>query len=72
MTKPDWKDAPDFARYLAMDRDGEWYWYEEKPTIENNELWDAIGAHQLARCPPNWRDTLEERPVHNEHEAEGK
>jgi hypothetical protein len=70
--KPNWSTAPDFARYLAMDDDGEWYWYEEKPTIELNDIWHTCGRHQLALCPPSWRDTLEERPVHNEHEEEGK
>lgn len=29
--KPDWKDAPDWANWLAMDADGEWWWYERKP-----------------------------------------
>ena len=24
--KPDWKDAPEWANYLVLDEDGEWYW----------------------------------------------
>lgn len=31
--KPDWSDAPEWANYLAMDNNGDWYWYEEKPEI---------------------------------------
>jgi len=29
--KPDWKDAPEWASWLAMDEDGEWLWYLVKP-----------------------------------------
>jgi hypothetical protein len=29
--KPDWMDAPDWANWLAMDEDGEWFWHESKP-----------------------------------------
>lgn len=33
MNKPDWKDAPEWAQYLAMDADGKWYWYEKQPIL---------------------------------------
>lgn len=29
--KPDWKDAPEWAMWLAQDCNGDWYWFEEKP-----------------------------------------
>jgi hypothetical protein len=29
--KPDWSDAPEWACWLAVDLNGSWYWYEEKP-----------------------------------------
>lgn len=29
--KPDWKDAPEWARYLAMTETGAWFWFENKP-----------------------------------------
>lgn len=32
--KPDWKDAPEWANWLAMDEDGYWYWYELEPSPE--------------------------------------
>lgn len=35
--KPDWKDAPEWANWLAMNDDGEWYWFEEKPTFDFGE-----------------------------------
>lgn len=31
MSKPLWKDAPDWAQWLAMDGDGDWFWYEAEP-----------------------------------------
>lgn len=31
--KPDWKDAPEWANYLAMDKDGEWYWFSSEPKL---------------------------------------
>lgn len=30
--KPDWKDAPEWANYLALDSDG-YYWFEFQPVI---------------------------------------
>jgi hypothetical protein len=36
--KPDWSTAPDFANYLAKDRDGEWFWTEDRPVIKHTEL----------------------------------
>ena len=29
--KPSWSDAPEWANWLAKDRGGEWYWYENEP-----------------------------------------
>jgi len=25
--KPDWKDAPEWANYLAKDENSEWWWF---------------------------------------------
>lgn len=36
--KPDWDDAPKWAKWLAMDSDGDWYWYESSPT------WDYVDS----------------------------
>lgn len=33
--KPDWKDAPEWANWLAMDGDGRWNWYNCEP------IWDS-------------------------------
>lgn len=29
--KPDWKDAPEWANWLALDDDGDWVWHESRP-----------------------------------------
>jgi hypothetical protein len=29
--KPKWEHAPAWAKYVAQDPDGSWYWYEETP-----------------------------------------
>jgi hypothetical protein len=71
--KPNWSDSPSWAEYLAMDYDGVWYWYKEKPTLSVSR-WKSTD-HWIRHAEvitQDWRDTLEERPVHNEHEAEGK
>ena len=65
MTKPDWKDAPEWANYLSMNRDGWWWWHELMPTIfENCYEWVQVEGYARA-CPiddDDWRDTLERRP----------
>lgn len=38
--KPDWKDAPEWAQWLAMDPDGDWYWFEAEPD------WDCLWENQ--------------------------
>lgn len=63
MTRPDWKDAPEWAQFLAMDADGEWYWYESMPRIsEISQLWCVTGKMEHAGSVTGWRDTLSERP----------
>ena len=42
--KPDWKDAPEWANYFAMDPDGRWYWFENEPEFTDQE-WYADGKY---------------------------
>ena len=74
MTKPNWKDAPDWAQWLAQDYTGEWYWYKEMPTQEsdswhNNGRWTICNIEVAPN--KNWQSTLEARPKeelqHNVH-----
>jgi hypothetical protein len=65
--KPDWKDAPEWAKWLAMDDNGEWYWFIEKPTLldEGDECgyWNApFGSYLHVEVGVDWKTTLEERP----------
>lgn len=65
MYKPSWEDAPEWAKYLAMDEDGEWFWYETKPIIGTYMWNDRPGRYREAN-PINqevdWKTTLEARP----------
>ena len=62
--KPSWKDAPEWAMWLAQDADGEWCWCENKPSAVV-WYWYPDG-HFSSACEskpnPNWRNTLEARP----------
>lgn len=58
----DWSKAPEWARYVAMDADGTWFWFEKKPH-KSYEYW-VVG--QGLQAPvfelDNWQSTLQERP----------
>jgi hypothetical protein len=64
MNKPDWKDAPEWARFLAMDADGDWFWFEEKPTRKGAAWCPVYGRYgQWESCQGDWTASLEERPL---------
>ena len=67
--KPDWKDAPEWANWLACDSDGTWTWYKNKPKIlwtfwvpEMNDCLLKIAKKSRAKKGAFWETTLEERP----------
>ncbi len=65
--KPDWKDAPEWAKFLAMDSDNEWFWFENKPVLGARAWFEWKGKFELISLEipsenPFWRQTLEERP----------
>jgi len=60
--KPSWDDAPEWANYLAQDKNGEWFWYEDKP-IELTGYWNnQTGKARKINEVKDWTDTLEKRP----------
>lgn len=64
--KPDWKDAPEWANWLAADRyDGLWYWYEKKP-VQKLYYWAAENEFdrwlRAGTSSDKWRGSLEQRP----------
>lgn len=64
MNKPNWEYAPDWARWLAMDPTGEWFWYETLPGIGDiRKCWESHGMTELAQdAPKPWEESLEHRP----------
>jgi hypothetical protein len=63
MDKPEWSQAPEWARYLAQDKDGEWYWFEYEPEPKAG-YWNldrCVGQSEKAN-KEEWTLTLEQRP----------
>ena len=60
--KPSWDQAPEWAHWLAMDKNGEWYWHKDKPTPLANVWHTSSRQFQIAGVLPKWTETLEERP----------
>jgi hypothetical protein len=62
--KPNWDDAPKWARWLAQDLTGGWWWYAKRPALdENNGFWDSAGTNEQAQFKnEKWQETLEKRP----------
>jgi hypothetical protein len=70
--KPNWKDAPEWAQWLAMHADGWWYWFSDQPDFQSEEgawLYDEGECESASRGPDqsgiDWdfaHSTLECRP----------
>lgn len=73
MAKPDWEDAPEWANWVAQDKDGDWYWWQEQPLVLRHPFWmpsdaDSTGEIDLAKrgkintIIAEWTTNLEQRP----------
>jgi hypothetical protein len=63
--KPDWKDAPEWAKWLAMDEDGEWFWFKSRPRLnKQGAVWIADDNDTVYAGMNDFhhRDSLEQRP----------
>lgn len=62
--KPGWKDAPEWAEWLAQDEDGEWKWLAGLPG-KYVDCWTAVKIKVCCKglALGDWRDTLERRPA---------
>jgi len=60
--KPDWKDAPDWANYLARDDDGCWNWFQFEPYCWGTYWRSSKGEVCVASDVAHWTETLEQRP----------
>lgn len=63
--KPDWRYSPEWARYTAMDADGAWRWYQDKPRPSIRDmLWESSGKTERVQIFMSetalWLSTLEE------------
>lgn len=58
--KPDWKNAPDWANYWAMDWNGQCCWYENLPVKDFSSWRTKDGMSKIIAT--NWEDSLEPRP----------
>ncbi|QDB73838.1 hypothetical protein KE335_gp07 [Aeromonas phage 2_D05] len=66
--KPSWKDAPEWAQWMAQDEDGEWWFFSGKPKAQSvsfDERDSGISADYAKKGETlgDWRDTLEKRPA---------
>jgi len=63
MEKPNWKNAPEWANYVAMDGDGSWFWFQDKPVLCNDDVWRSkTGLIENANLNTPISSTLEKRP----------
>lgn len=65
--KPSWDEAPEWAKFLAMDQDQTWTWYAARPRMKD-WFWDIslYGDDRHERATPattlDWDFSLEPRP----------
>lgn len=76
MSKPDWKDAPEWAQWLAQDSCGAWWWFKRKPEPQfrgHDGVWFsscqeyAGGGNEYCT---GWLGTLERRPSDRSYTAD--
>jgi len=60
--KPDWKNAPEWANYLAQDEDSRWWWFSSKPKEGDTNWYESEGKSYMASTSKNWTESLEQRP----------
>jgi len=60
--KPDWRDAPEWAYYLAQDSDSSWYWYTDKPESADG-CWVGVWFQRAEVPNTSWDKSLERRPA---------
>jgi len=60
--KPSWDDAPEWAQWLAKDKDGTWYWYEYQPIVAHGQWYMTEDGRWEAVITDSWNDSLEPRP----------
>ena len=64
--KPDWKDAPEWAKWLAKDQQGRWQWWEKEPALFCDRWCDPYvikvrNEYTGDSDAPEWKHSLESR-----------
>ena len=64
--QPDWSQAPEWAGYFAMDKDGEFYYFEQSPSMASCS-WQPQSHGEAGETfnhsyKGNWQDSLRKRP----------
>lgn len=60
MIKPEWKTAPEWANYVAMDACGKWFWFENEPVLDAAEkVWRPNQGKNAEAV--HWTETSERR-----------
>lgn len=53
--------APEWAKYVAMDENGDVWAYENQPYIDGNQWYSKGRMEIILHKVPTWRDTLTSR-----------
>ena len=64
--QPDWSQAPEWAGYFAMDEDGEFYYFEQSPSMTGCS-WQSQSHGGVSETfnhsyTGNWQESLRKRP----------
>lgn len=61
--KPDWSQAPEWAKWWAVDGDNNANWYKRKPSIDDTEFysWKYSEAPSF-NYQGDWKNSLRSRP----------
>lgn len=64
--KPSWKDAPEWANWLAMDDDESWWWFENEPIMYPGYWVTNEGKYGNAGRVLPWQHSKTKRPAKEE------
>jgi hypothetical protein len=62
-----WEEAPQWAGYAAQDKDGQWWWFQCKPTCRKDSgIWtessDGGKLERFTIANGNWQNSITARP----------
>lgn len=60
---PDWDNAPEWANWVAQDKNGSWCWYKNEPAFMRAGVWRVDIGESKPVCFSNVQETLQRRPI---------